>query len=187
MCYADGKAKAKIGAVVFPARAEQRQKPSGSTGEPRCPAVSMGKRGKYQPSLGKLQPQGETNPYSLVRPPEHSPASPAPGSRGGPARWCWRDGQTPAALRGGDGGREAASIPRSPPWLRLPKCFLRNACLMITGSLSYILGKHGPKAGKHHGQTHLSARRRDGESPVARINKPLSFFFRPSLQQQSSF
>lgn len=124
MCYADGKAKAKIGAVVFPARAEQRQKPSGSTGEPRCPAVSMGKRGKYQPSLGKLQPQGETNPYSLVRPPEHSPASPAPGSRGGPARWCWRDGQTPAALRGGDGGREGGSQhPPLPSLAAAPKVF----------------------------------------------------------------
>lgn len=177
MCYADGKAKAKIGTEVFPDRAEQQRKPSGSTGEPRVSSGVRGQAGREPTQPGKIAAtrrdvstlSGETS--------EHCPESPAPSTHRGPARWCWRDGQT---ARG-------QSIPRSPPWLRLPKCFLRNACLMITGSLSYILGKHGPKVSKHHEQTHLSARHRDGESPVARKNKLLSIFFRPCLQQQSSF
>lgn len=80
--------------------------------------VSSGVHG--QPSLGKLQPQGETYPISLGRPPEHSPGSPAPG----PARWCWRDGQTPAALRGGDRAREGGrQHPPHPSLAAAPKVF----------------------------------------------------------------
>lgn len=179
MCYTDGKAKAKIGTVVFPARAEHQQKPSGNTSKPWCPAVSTGNPAWENYSHKARRIQSLWGDHRSI-PLDLQPPVPLDGAGG-------TDRPRPRCAEGTERGREGGSIPRTPPWLRLPKCFLRNACLMITGSLSYILGRHGPKVGKHHEQAHLSARRRDGESPGVRNNKLPSCFFRPCLQQQSSF
>lgn len=121
----------------------------------------MIKQSRYQRKLEKITIREELHIHAfLVRPPACPPKSEAPLE--GPARWWWRDGVAPSQRRvGGEMG--AASPAPHPlhsapfPWLQLWKCLLRNACPMITESLSYILGKHVPKVGKHHEQTHLAA------------------------------
>lgn len=84
----------------------------------------------------------------LVNPPVGPPKSQAPRAGGGVPLGGAGETETPRSpsrWRGG-GGSQHPPTPAPRGW----KCFLRNACLVITEPLSYRLGKHGPKVGKHH-------------------------------------
>lgn len=98
---------------------------AGAEREHRPALVSGGVRrqaGQEPSQPGKITAtRREKYPRSLVRPPELSPESPAPGTHGGPARWCWRDGQTAA---GTEGGREHPPLPSlaAAPKVFPPEC-----------------------------------------------------------------